>query len=385
MAKSTIEKFISNYLRNKQISQSREGYEAWLRKNGVDPTAQFSDSVGKATSEIERDASIYSTTAEALSGTGLSKSGYADYLGDALKEKSQKKIGTAIENYLKTETDNQLGYSDELERRENARIAAEKKAEEERIKAEAKAEAERKKAEEKAEAERIKAEEKAKKEAEKAAEKAAKEEAERIKAEEKAEAERIKAEQKAAEKAAKEEAAKLAAEAKAEAERIKAEEKAEAERQKAEQKAKEEAIKAAEKLENQAEKEEAAALKSYQKVKDQLIKETQSRLSALGVINYDEAYEYAISSGLDESDAKSVAKNVTEVARNEAMVKITNAIVSKRLSMNQAKEYALALGLSEEDATTLGELAFKTNESVGDIVSQQNYLDYLREQANKNK
>ena len=400
--KSSIEKFINSYLRNKKISESKEGYEAWLRKNGIDPTATLSDSIGKTYAQNAIDSSELSSSAQSLYNSGLSKSGYAKYLGEALEKSKEDSLGKAIHSYLKTDSDNKIGYDSELQRRESARIAAEEKAEKERIKAEQKAQAERLKAEAKAEAERIKAEEKAKKEAEKAAEKAAKEEAERLKAEQKAEAERLKAEAKAeaerikaeekakkeaeqeAEKAAKEEAKRLEQEAKAEAERLAAEEKAKQEKIKAEEKAREEAKKAAEKLASQAAKEESAAMKSYQKVKEQLIKNTESDLKELGIINYDEAYEYALKAGLDETNATSIAKSVTDVARNAAMTKVTNTIISKYLTMNQAKEYALALGLSEEDAQRLGEFAFRTNESVGDIVSQKSYLEYLQEIANQN-
>ena len=390
-SKSSIEKFISNYLRNKKISESKEGYEAWLRKNGIDPTATLSDHIGKTYAQDAIDSSEFSSSAQSLHNAGLSKSGYAKYLGETLEKNKEESLGKAIHSYLRTDSDNKIGYDSELQKRESARIAAEEKAEKERIKAE-----------QKAEAERLKAEEKAKKEAEKAAEKAAKEEAARLKAEEKAEAERLKAEakaeaerikaeekakkeaEKAAEKAAKEEAERLEAEAKAEAERLAAEEKAKQEKIKAEEKAREEAKKAAEKLASQAAKEESAAKKSYQKIKEQLIKNTESDLKELGVINYDEAYEYALKAGLDETNAASISKSVTDVERNAAMTKVTNTIISKYLTMNQAKEYALALGLSEEDAQKLGEFAFRTNESVGDIVSQKSYLDYLQEIANQN-
>ena len=43
------------------------------------------------------------------------------------------------------------------------------------------------------------------------------------------------------------------------------------------------------------------------------------------------------------------------------------------------------LGLSEKDAGALADFAFKTNESVADIVSQDKYLDYLQNQINNQK
>ncbi len=309
MAKSAIEKFITNYIRNKKISESKEGYEAWLRKNGVDPTAGLSDSVGKAYAERERAASGNSDTAEALAESGLSDSGYAKYLSASIEDAKNENVSKAIAGYLATDTENKVGYSKELERLESIRIAEEKKAEEERKKAEEKAQEEAKKAEEKAQEEAKKAEEKALEEAKKAAEKAAEEAA----------------------------------------------------------------------------KKEAETIKREEKIKEQLLKDAKAGIEAMSTIDYDKAYKYAMEMGLDEISAEKIARSITETKRSAAISKITGAIISRRLTMNQTREYALALGLSEEDANMLAELAFKTNESVGDIVSQQDYLDYLREQINKNK
>ena len=167
MAKSAIEKFISNYIRNKKINESKEGYESWLRKNGVDPTSDLSDSVGAAYTEAEKMRSVNSSTAEALADNGLLRSGYARYLNESISEKKNAKIADAIQSYLKTDTKNKSAYSDELEKREALRAAEEEKAE-----------AERKKAEEKAL-------EEAKSAAEKAAQQAAKKENEILKQEEK--------------------------------------------------------------------------------------------------------------------------------------------------------------------------------------------------------
>ena len=64
--------------------------------------------------------------------------------------------------------------------------------------------------------------------------------------------------------------------------------------------------------------------------------------------------------------------------------KVTSAIFSRHSTGSQAKNYAIALGLSEEDASALADIAYKANESVGDITSEKEYLDYLRGQLNFN-
>ena len=298
MAKSAIEKFISNYLRNKKISESEEGYEAWLRKNGVDPTAELSDRIGKSYAESEKASSDYSSVKEALAENGLTNSGYAKYLGERALARRDDGIESAIQSYLGSDAANKKEYSNELERQEAIRLEEKMKAEEERLKAEEKAKEEAKKAEEKA---------------------------------------------------------------------------------------LEEAKKAAEKAAAEAAKKEEESLKREEKIRDQLLKEAESQIKSMSTIDYEKAYKYAIEIGLDRTSAEKIAKTITEERRSSAIEKVSNAIVSKRLTMNQTKEYALSLGLSEEDATNLGELAFRANESVGDIVSQDDYLDYLRELVEKNK
>ena len=286
-ASSTIEKFIKNYINNKTISESKEGYAAWLRKNGASPLSDFSESVSDASADYERLTSEHGSNAERLAEKGLLNSGYAKYLGDAMKGKRNSDFENAISEYLEADSKNKVGYENELERLEEIRIAEEKKAEEERLKAE----------------------EKAKKEA-------------------------LAEEKKAAEKA---------------------------------------------------EKEKAELLKNEKTQKEKKYNDAKKGLEKSGIINYERAYSFALEMGLDEDQAAYLAKSTTEVARNEAIQKVTHAIVSKTLTMKQTKRYALALGLSEEDATALSELAFKTNESVEDIVLQEEYLDYLRDKANKDK
>ena len=120
MAASSIEKFIKNYINNKKISESKEGYEAWLRKNGVAPLSDFSESVAAASADYEKRASSYGSTAEHLAESGLTNSGYAKYLGDALKGKRNAAFESAISEYLETDSKNKVGYENELERLYNS-------------------------------------------------------------------------------------------------------------------------------------------------------------------------------------------------------------------------------------------------------------------------
>ena len=360
MAKSSIEKFIQSYLRTYRESKNRTGYEQWLRKNAADPALTLSENIGNIYAENEVNASEHSATSEALAKTGLKNSGYAKYIRESEAKSGDDRIEKAIKSYLSADAKNNKAYTKEKERLEAIeykKIAAEEKAAQ---KAAEKAEAEKRKQEEaarkaaekaaaKAEAERLKQEEAANKEAEKAAAKA---EAERLKQEE----------------AAKKEAEKAAA--KAEAERLKQEEAAKKE---------------AEKLEEAAKKEKEENQKAYEKAMQEIYKKVEAELKASEIADYDKAYSYGIGMGLTEADASHLAKTYTEKARNSKINTVANAIISKKLTMKQAKAYALTLGLSEADANLLAEFAYKANESVSDILTDTNYLDYLREQVNKNK
>ena len=86
--------------------------------------------------------------------------------------------------------------------------------------------------------------------------------------------------------------------------------------------------------------------------------------------------------GLDETRAAHLAKTVTDSARGDAVYKVTNAIFDKTLTMMQAEKYAKSLGLGEEDVKALAELAYLANESVNNVSSYGEYLEYLRNKAN---
>ncbi|MBR5139618.1 MAG: hypothetical protein IKV16_01060, partial [Clostridia bacterium] len=267
----------------------------------------------------EKNLSGSSAKNEALSKTGLSKSGYAGYLGELIKKDSGESVKKAIDDYLSTDSKNKSAFDTEILRREEERAAAQKKEAEKKAKEEAKAESER-----------------------------------------------------------------LKAEAKAEAERLKAEAKAEAERIKAEQEAKKQAEKEAEDLAKDAEKEAQANDKRYEELMKKVYKETEAALKSNKTTSFDIAYDYAIKQGLDEKSAADLAKSTTEQAINDATNKVISAIVSRFMTSKQAKEYALTLGLSQKDADILGEFAYKLNESASDIVSDENYLNNLREQIKQN-
>ncbi|MBQ7333524.1 MAG: hypothetical protein IJW38_04160 [Clostridia bacterium] len=133
------------------------------------------------------------------------------------------------------------------------------------------------------------------------------------------------------------------------------------------------------KEEERAEKEKLAAEK---KEKERLEKEAKeleknkntvlSFAAANNVVDFSILYDYAISLGLPENEAKAVAEagtsRVKEKIRNKNIEKTREVIISERLTENQAYTYAKNLGLDENDAKELAEFAYKMNQDTDHII-----------------
>ncbi len=132
MAVSAIERFITGYLRNKKISEPKKGYADWLRKNGLDPTAELSEKIDAASTEYAKASSEYGSNAEALAEGGLLRSGYENFLKGELEREKNDGFEAAALGYIKQDIKNEEGYEKELE---DIRLKEEKRAEEERLKA----------------------------------------------------------------------------------------------------------------------------------------------------------------------------------------------------------------------------------------------------------
>ncbi len=93
------------------------------------------------------------------------------------------------------------------------------------------------------------------------------------------------------------------------------------------------------------------------------------------------AYNYAVSAGLRDEDAKAVSKTAYEAIRRKLISKVMERVHAYELDEYGAKEYALTLGLDEKDATSVKEYAEKIISeriAVGDEI-----LEELRKIANK--
>ena len=98
-------------------------------------------------------------------------------------------------------------------------------------------------------------------------------------------------------------------------------------------------------------------------------------ISDAGIMNYDDAYNYAVSAGLSGQAAEVAAQNASDIVRKKARENVLKTIISENFNTKQAREYALALGLSESEADELADYANKINR---DSYYSSDYLDYLK-------
>lgn len=116
MAKNaTLEDFIKNYVRNKSLTESNEGYSAWLKRNGADSAAIVSDGISRADTALKKAAASYGKSAESLGSLGLSRSGYADYVNRTAKKEYSDSLSALNADYAKNEAKNLKIYESYLE------------------------------------------------------------------------------------------------------------------------------------------------------------------------------------------------------------------------------------------------------------------------------
>ena len=131
-------------------------------------------------------------------------------------------------------------------------------------------------------------------------------------------------------------------------------------------------------------KKREAEEKKLEKAKATAYNAAKKGIETAGMVDYTRAYEYALSMGVDDESARALAKSTTTVARDAAIEKIVKMIFNRRLTRDQAEEYASGLGLSDNDVKDLGDIAEKANQSVKDMASQKEYLEYLKNKNNSN-
>lgn len=111
----------------------------------------------------------------------------------------------------------------------------------------------------------------------------------------------------------------------------------------------------------------------------EIYENTVASITKAGIMNYEDAYAYAIGAGLTEENAALAAKSAGDAVRKQIWNTAVKTVIEKSYNEKQAREYALLLGLSEEEANELGKYADRIN-SHGYYSSD--YLDYIKDKVN---
>ena len=112
------------------------------------------------------------------------------------------------------------------------------------------------------------------------------------------------------------------------------------------------------------------AKKSYSNYTDVV-----NSISNAGILDYDEAYSFALQEGLSGSAAELAAKTANDMVKRKRRESALKTIISNSYGRTQAREYALALGLSEVEAEELAAYADKINR---ESYYSSEYIEYLK-------
>ncbi len=115
MADKTLEEFIGEYVANKARSNTKESYESWLRKNGVNSESIYADALKEIDTDYKTSLSTHGSDAEALHRLGLTGSGYSDYLSGKAYSEMQSEKRHARADYEENVKKNQKGYQSYLD------------------------------------------------------------------------------------------------------------------------------------------------------------------------------------------------------------------------------------------------------------------------------
>ena len=106
----TLEDFVKNYLKNKAVTESPEGYAEWLRSNGVPADRIYANSMRDISTDYRQQRSEFGSNAENLASLGLSSSGYSDYINGKAYSEMQKSKRAARESYGTALSQNAADY-----------------------------------------------------------------------------------------------------------------------------------------------------------------------------------------------------------------------------------------------------------------------------------
>ena len=122
-------------------------------------------------------------------------------------------------------------------------------------------------------------------------------------------------------------------------------------------------------------------LSGVAKAEESAYSATVAAIRDAGILSESDALEYAIGRGLSKERAESAAIVATEAVRKKLKDRVTSEIIGRKLSYKEAKSLALSYGLSETDAKSLAEHARNIN---GTIYIDVPYPDFYGDGAKSN-
>ncbi len=104
----------------KKKTSSKKSYTDWLFENGILSDDIYHNSVKNAETDYQKAKAEYGSRAESLASSGLSKSGYSDYLSAKAYEVLQRERKDASLEYRRNERQNKTNYASYVSALEDA-------------------------------------------------------------------------------------------------------------------------------------------------------------------------------------------------------------------------------------------------------------------------
>lgn len=110
-----------------------------------------------------------------------------------------------------------------------------------------------------------------------------------------------------------------------------------------------------------------------------LRRNVQDKLISRRVYDMDAAYDYGISAGLTPEEARTISTTVYNSLRGDAKKKVIDRAISLRLDAEGTKKYAISMGLNEADAISVADEAADLLKHYSEYTD--GYWDYLNNKS----
>lgn len=123
----------------------------------------------------------------------------------------------------------------------------------------------------------------------------------------------------------------------------------------------------------------ASYLSDYKESRDSLIRSVRTDLMRNSIVNQETAFQYAISAGLSNEEARGVSYAVYEAGRDKIMAEAIEKATSLRLNGEAAALMAEKMGLTYEDSRAVAKEVDEYLGTIKEYTVPDEYLDKLEE------